>query len=129
METIILIVLGFVVGWKLSEWITTASFMRILDDLNVDTKDLEKLNKTYAKSLGEEVEEDLTVIQVKVEEHQGRLFAYESVKDTFLAHADNADDLLAKLIERFPPGTRITIDKDQGGILVQDAVNNLKTTS
>jgi len=129
METIVLVVLAFIVGWKLSEWITTTSFMKILDDLNVNTKDLEKLNKAYAKSLGEEVEEDVNVIEVKVEEHQGRLFAYESVKDTFLAYADNADDLLAKLIEHFPPGTRITIDKDQGGVLVQDAVNNLKTTS
>ena len=127
METIILIVLGFVVGWKISEWITTASFMKILNDLDVGTDALEKLNKQYSGELGESTEEAAEkIVNVKVEQHSSRLYAYDLHTDEFLVHADTAEELVTALSQRYDGNTRVLIEKDQGGQLVESAVKAFK---
>jgi hypothetical protein len=40
METIILVAIAFVAGWKLNELIMAASFKKILDDLRVTDQSL-----------------------------------------------------------------------------------------
>jgi hypothetical protein len=130
METIILIVLGFIVGWKLSEWITTASFMKILDDLGVSNDQLSKLNDQYAANLGidekpaEEAAEK--IVNVKIEQHGNRLYAYDLHTDEFLVYADTAEELITALSQRYDGNTRVLIEKDQGGQLVESAVKDFK---
>jgi len=127
METIILIVFGFVVGWKISEWITTASFMKILNDLNIGTEALEKLNKQYSGELGEPAEEAAEkTVNVKVEQHGSRFYAYDLHTDEFLVHADTAEELVTALSQRYDGNTRVLIEKDQGGQLVESAVKAFK---
>lgn len=129
METVILILFGFIVGWKLSEWLTTASFMKILEDLGVGEDQLSKLNKQYAKNLGMEEPAEETaenIVNVKIEQHSGRLYAYELHTDEFLVHADTAEEIVTALSQRYDGNTRILIEKDQGGQLVESAVKDFK---
>jgi hypothetical protein len=132
METIILITLAFIVGWKLSEIVMAASFKKILEELKVPDSAL----KDLARRNGIEIPADTTAekqkgpeINIRIEQIDGRLFAYEVDQDSFVAQADDADQLLSRIIERFPVGTKITVLKEHGGDLITQAAERMKNAS
>jgi hypothetical protein len=132
METIILITLAFVIGWKLSEIVMTMSFKKILEELKVPDSAL----KDLARRNGIEIPADTTAekpkgpeINIRVEQIDGRLFAYELDQDSFVAQGDDADQLLSRIIERFPVGTKITVLKEHGGDLITKAAERMKNAS
>jgi hypothetical protein len=129
METVILITLAFVIGWKLSEIVMTMSFKKILEELKVPDSAL----KDLARRNGIEIPADTTAekqkgpeINIRVEQIDGRLFAYEVDQDSFVAQGDDADQLLSRIIERFPVGTKITVLKEHGGDLITQAAERMK---
>ena len=129
METFILIVLGFVVGYKISEIVHVYSFKKILDDLGVGEGDLRKLHSKLAKEVGEEAEEEPQAeripVEIKVEEHQGILFAYEAEHDTFIAQGKTSDELLERIMNKYPVNVRVICDRSNGGDLIEEAVQRL----
>ncbi len=129
METFILVVLGFVLGYKISEIVHVYSFKKILEDLNVGEGDLRKLHSKLAKEVGEDVEDTAdqskTVIEIKVEEHQGILFAYELEHDTFVAQGKDSDELLDRILNKYPVNVRVVCDRSNGGELIEAAVQKL----
>lgn len=58
------------------------------------------------KQLSEEVEEQQeNVIRIKIEKHEGVLYAYHYDNSLFIAQADCKEDLEKKLSEKFPGKT------------------------
>jgi hypothetical protein len=128
METFILIVLGFVLGFKVSEAYHVFSFKKILEDLNVSEKDLRRLHSKMAKDLDEDAEspaDTKTIIEIKVEQHQGLLFAYEAEHDTFIAQGQDGDELLSRILDKYPVNVRVVCDRSNGGELIEEAVQKL----
>jgi len=132
METIILIVLAFIIGWKINEIVMAASFKKILEELRISDQSL----KDLARRNGIEVAEDTTAekpkgpeINIRVEKIDSRLFAYEVDRDTFVAQGDDPEMLLSRIIERFPVGTKITVLKENGGDIIEQAVEQMKRTA
>jgi hypothetical protein len=128
METLILVICAFIVGWKASEFIHVISFKKILEDLKVSEKDLRKLHSQLAEQLGdsedaEKAQPDAkTIVDIKVEQHQGQLYAFEVDKDTFIAQGQNGDELLNRILEKYPVNYRVICDRTNGGDLIADAV-------
>jgi hypothetical protein len=127
METVILTILAFIVGYKVSSWIHAMTFKKILDDLGVGEKELRELHNKLADELvdspeAEEKVTDKTVVEVKIEQHQGHLYAYELEQDTFIAQGQTSDELLSRIMERYPVNHRVICDRSNGGDLIADAV-------
>jgi len=128
METIIIMVIAFIVGWKLNELLMAVSFKKILEELKVTDNDL----KTLAQKNGIEIPENAaeksqgSEIHIRIEKINGSLLAYEVAKDSFVAQGDDPEMLLSRIIERFPAGTRITVLKEHGGDIIEQAAERMK---
>jgi hypothetical protein len=131
METIILVALAFIIGWKINEFILAASFKKILEDLNVSDQSLKDLARKNGIGVSDDDPEEKPQgpeIQLKIESIDGGLLAYDS-QDTFVAQAPDADTLLSRIIELFPAGTRITVLKEHGGDLITEAAERMKSVA
>jgi predicted RNase H-like HicB family nuclease len=123
MEYILLSVVSFYLGWKICEAIMASSFREILKDLQVPEDRIIKL----AENKGVKVEQpEGHNIELWVEEISGCYYAYEQEQNNFVTQAKTPEALLEQIIEHYPAGTKITMDKDRGGRLIQEAAKKLK---
>jgi hypothetical protein len=132
METVILITLAFVIGWKLNELLMAASFKKILEELKVPDSALRDLAQRNGIEIPEEdaaEKQKGPEINLRIEAVGSSLLAYELDQDSFVAQADDADQLLSRIIERFPAGTKITVLKEHGGDLITQAAERMKRLS
>jgi len=126
MEYFIIAVIAFLVGYKASELIHVISFKKILEDLNINSSDLNRLKQQLEKENPLEsaaaANDDKVVIDIKIEQLQGQLFAYDLHESTFIAQGRDSDELLERLLNRLPANTRICCDRSNGGELIEDSV-------
>jgi ferritin-like protein len=123
--TFILLFLGFCVG----TWISSAfhrSIMReFLKELGYDTP--EKLRELHDK-IAQRIEDDSAVvdgkpvIKIRLEQHQGVIFAYREDDATFVGQGNTQEDLVASIMHRI---RGCTIEIVNGELLRN---NNTKTT-
>ena len=130
METTVLIIIAFVLGWKINEFIMAHTFRKILDELKVSDQALRKLVDDRSLLIPEDTAAEKPrgpTVEIKIEQHQGQLLAFEATKDTFLAQGQDPDMLLSRIVDIFPVGTKIVIDNDHGGELIKAAADRLKS--
>lgn len=128
MDYFIIAFLAFVVGFKISELIHVTSFKKILDDLNVSPDQLKSLlQKNGVDIVDDETQAQptKTQIEIKVETVQGQLFAYDLHKDTFIAQGRDGDELIERILAKFPTNVRVICDVAHGGELINDAVQRM----
>ena len=129
MEYLIVAVIAFIVGYKASEVIHVISFKKILEDLGINERDLEKLKGKIQQDVEHEspaaIVANKVVKDIKVEQVEGQLFAYDLHENTFIAQGQNSDELIDRLLTRLPTNTRICCDRSNGGDLITDAVERL----
>jgi hypothetical protein len=122
--TFILLFLGFCVG----TWISSAfhrSIMReFLKELGYDTP--EKLRALHDK-IAQRIEDDSAavdgkpVIKIRLEQHQGVIFAYREDDATFVGQGNTKEDLVASIMHRI---RGCTIEITNGELLRE---NNTQT--
>lgn len=125
MEYILIALAAFYIGWKVNQYISTASFVKILEELNISEQQLEKVaQRLGAATLVAETpaEDTRDTVEIKVEQHQGRYYAYRCQDDEFVAHGDTPETLLSGILARLPAGSKVTVDKAQGGDIVELAL-------
>jgi hypothetical protein len=107
-ETVLVVVVLMSLGFILGAWISSIfhrSVMReFLKELGYDTE--EKLRELYDR-LAEKLTADNTaavsgkpVIKIRLEQHQGILFAYREDDSTFLGQGLTREDLVASIMHR-----------------------------
>jgi hypothetical protein len=105
METAIIYLLVFALGWwagsRLTASLNRIVFTTILKELGITEAQLRKLakdNKIIADPQDLEdaadPEDDLTTIDVRIEEHQGQIYAYRRDNNEFLAQGTTKDQLI-----------------------------------
>lgn len=96
----------------------------MLKDLGVTNEDLTRLLKKQHEKLGLTMEEDtssepqLEVIEVRLEQHQGQLYAFRKDNDTFLGQGVDRDSLIDHISKRMK-NVKLVISHDDGGELLQ----------
>ena len=128
METFIYIVISFIVGWKLSAWVQTYITKQILEDLGVTDKQLIKAIADMEADLPgakTAVTDNRTTVELKIETHGGHLYAFDLATDTFVTQAPDPDSLVDTLFKKYPVNTRIVIQRENGGDLVEDALGRV----
>jgi len=131
MEYLIIAAAAFFVGWKASELVHVLSFKKILEDLGVNESHLKKLAEKIGDTDDEPAEQpEKTVINIRVEKVEGQLMAFERDHDQFIAQGKDSDELLQRIMDRYPTNVRVVCDRRDGGDLITEAVDNLiKSTS
>lgn len=126
MEIFIYITLSFFIGWKLSAWIQTYITKQILQDLGVTDKQLLKAIADMEADKPEATAVDnRTTVELKIEKLGSYLYAFELDTDTFVGQAADPDSLVDTLFKRFPVNTRIVIQRENGGDLVEAALGRV----
>ena len=127
MEYFIVGIFAFVVGWKLGMEVHARIFAKMLEELGVTEEDLDGLIKNLKKEQGEEpvsqeeIEEELLEeIPVKIEQHQGQLYAFRVDNDAFLGQGADRESLIKRLTETMN-GVRLTISEENGSRYIKEA--------
>lgn len=127
MEQLIELVIVFALGWWLGAKVTTffhvAAFKKILEELGVSNDQLRKLGLRVARDLGvtppsdlNQPEDGLEVIHIKLEQHQGQIYAFRKDNDGFLGQGTDRDSLIQHLKQRM---NNVRLIIDEGGDLLQ----------
>lgn len=113
----------FIVGLVIGAWCATVFnrwiFTQLLERLGVDNRRL--------KSLAQEMEAEVTVPQekpaaqllIRLEEHNGVIFAYDRETMKFLAQGTDANALIKHLDLTFANGARLIVREADGADLLQ----------
>lgn len=119
MDILLAVVMAFVIGWHLSSLMSAQAFKRIMKDLGV--KDYQLLAQVRKQT---QVSNTMKEMEISIETIKGSLYAYTVADATFLAQGQTAQELLTRLIEILPVGTRITCAKERGGDHLEQALKN-----
>lgn len=118
----------FSVGWFLSAKVNRElmgrAFAEILKDLNIDETNLRSLADKYGMKVtkvekDEATEEDLEVIEVKIEEHHGELYAFRKSDDKFLGQGANREELIERLKHEFSGTVKMVVREADGANLIK----------
>lgn len=121
MDTLIYLLVGFALGYSLGTVITTIrtarAFKSILDLLGVTTEQLLKLrDKIDAPENKSAAEPE---IEIRLETHNGEIYAYRKDNSQFLAQGPDRDRLIQHLNYTFANGARLIIREQDGAELVK----------
>jgi hypothetical protein len=114
MEYIIVAILAFIAGWTISSWISAHAFREILNDLGVSDDQLMKFLEENPEA---EEEVELEVMEIKIEEHEGRLYAYRLDDDQFLGQGTDHNTLINRLTENLT-NVKLIISEENGAKLI-----------
>jgi hypothetical protein len=127
MELLIAILIAFAAGWYAGSWITThllaLSFRQILNDLGVKNSQLRKLAEDVGVELpavnqNTALGDQLTPLEVVLEQHQGVLYAYRKDNQQFLGQGTDQTTLIDSISKRMD-NVRLIIDSADGADLLQ----------
>jgi hypothetical protein len=108
------LIVGCIIGWWAS-WRQQQAMINgllfstvvLMRELNIDHKDLDRLlEKAYEQ-------QDLDQLEIRVEQHSGRLYAYTKDTNKFLAQGADKEELVAELT-RLNLGMTVTITEEDG---------------
>ena len=120
MEYIIVAVLSFVAGWKISQTWHLFTFRSILEDLKISNSDIKRLAAEKGLEL-EEAEQDenanLPILEVRVEQQPEGLFAYRKADSLFLARGKDREALMQNLVHNLT-NVRVVVAKEDGADLI-----------
>lgn len=116
LDLIVVFLVAFYLGHKLSSLWQQWTFARILDDLGVKPEQIKAL---LDEDLAAAVDEDgLTRLEVRVEQHQGVLFAYRTDTEEFLGQGTDKQTLIDSIARRLRD-VRLVIHEGQGAELLR----------
>lgn len=128
MELAILFILGFAIGWSLSSRVNRElmgrAFAEILKDLNVNETNLKSLATKYGMKVtkvekDEATEEEVEVVEVKIEKHHGSLYAFRKDNDKFLGQGENREELIERLKHEFSGTVKMIVREADGADLIK----------
>ena len=127
MDIIIITVVAFWLGSKSRAIFDRILFREILKDLGITEQQMRNLARDK-QHLVDDVEETPREpaaaiardhIEIRVEQHQGQLYAFRLSDDRFLGQGATPDDLIARIAESYK-NTKFTVAKDQGAELMKN---------
>jgi hypothetical protein len=89
-------------------------FKQILEDLRITDKELMELRD-------QDDEEDDSIVEIKLEQHQGQIYAYRKDNDQFLGQGTDRESLINRLRQEFTEGQEIKliIREEDGADLIK----------
>lgn len=112
LELIIVAVIAFVIGYTVSQTLHLMTLRNILNDLGITNQQLIDLARSKGVDVDHIVDHDQDAdrpeVEIRVESVADQLLAYDG-QDHFVAQGPDADQLLSRIVEHYPEGTRVKI--------------------
>ena len=119
-ELIIVALVAFALGFKISEIIHVISFKRILEDLGVQPEQLNRLAREIGVPESQlSRTETKKIVEVTLEKIGGVIYAYRRDNNQFLGQGTDHDTLIDHLNKTFAQGARIVIREQDGAELMK----------
>ena len=122
-ETSILVVLAFALGWWLGSKITAhlmaLSFRQLLDDLGVTNQQLRKLAQEVGMDVPDITAEPAVEIEIRLEQELNQIYAYRKDTQQFLGQGSDAQALIDHLNHTFANGARLIVSDSDGAELLR----------
>jgi hypothetical protein len=130
MEFIIVAAAAFGLGWYINSRLMSTAFTRLLERLNISQRQLGRAIVDTARELGVddphqligETEKQRQEVEVKIEQHQGQLFAYRVDNDSFIAQARSGPELVKRFHELYDGRYRIQVSELHGAEFIRDHI-------
>lgn len=117
LDYLIVFFVGVWVGKKLHDLLFRAMLARAMKELGITEEDLAKLAEKMTRSEEDPDNDGLDAIDIKIEQHNGALYAFRKDNDAFLGQGDSREDLINRLAEKMK-NVRLLISKEDGGELI-----------
>jgi hypothetical protein len=126
METILNFLIAAGLGWWAgSAWtamVLRGGFHKILKELGVTDQQLKKLARDHGMGVEEAKssidEPELTSVEIKLEQHQGVIYAYRIDDDQFLGQGSDREELIESLKKNLT-NVRLIIAEEHGAKLIK----------
>jgi hypothetical protein len=120
LELVIAFVIGWILGWRINDAVRTTAMRHLLKELGITERDLRAAAARNGIPLTDapDTAADETVVEIKLEQHEGQIYAYRKSDDTFLGQGTDRDSLIDRLNQTMKP-CRVLIDKEDGADLLQ----------
>ncbi len=128
MESLIALVVGLYIGWKINEVIMLYTFKKVLEDLNVKPEELKAMAQRLGVILPEEDavtsddDSQLPIIEIRLEQHNDVLYAYRKDTGQFLGQGATKELLIERMGETLTQ-VRLVINQDDGAALVGENIS------
>jgi hypothetical protein len=114
------IVIGAIVGWKVSEWMHMGTLLMMLKEFKITDDQIRKVLEKEgvildSESTTLEPTPKKTVIDIKVEKHGEQFYAFEVNEDRFLGQGPTVEALAQQILNKVPKGIEIQCDVKNGG--------------
>jgi hypothetical protein len=119
LEGLLIFILGVAVGGKLVSIWMRISFAELIKELDITPEQLRNVmirNGIDPATITAETPK--AVLEIRVEKHQGVLFAYRTDTEEFLGQGANQDDLVKSIASRMRD-VRLVISENNGAELLQ----------
>ena len=125
---ILTLVAFFAVGWFIGAKVTTyllgQAFKSILEDLDINADHLKKLAGKYGMKLAKIEKDEVTgeeheVVEVKIEQHHGELYAFRKADDKFLGQGATREELIERLKHHFSGTITMVVRESDGAELIK----------
>jgi hypothetical protein len=113
---------GCWLGFKANDIIMRFTFKKMIEEAGLTDKDLNKFIDHYRGEMELDFEEELPVINIKVEKHNNELYAFRKDNDQFLGQGSNVESLIERMGEKLR-NVRLVITPEDGGELVNGRFN------
>ena len=111
-EIIIALLVGIWIGRTVSNVINQWTFSKILEDLKVTDRQLMELRDQIDG-------EDTAIVEIKLEQHLGQLYAYRKDTEEFLGQGPDREQLIERLKARFTEKTTVVVREQDGADLIK----------
>lgn len=126
-ELIIVALVSFWMGAKLKGLFMILTFRKLLEDLGISQLHLREFARRHGIEVSDQdlpsrpaaaAPDDRT--EIRIEQHQGQLFAWRISDESFLAQGSDRESLFRSLEQRFGAG-RYVVRKEEGAELIAES--------
>ena len=114
-ETALIFLLGIIIGSRISAAWMRLTMRELFKDLGITDEQLREVLRRNGVDIEEPTRPE---VEVRIERHQGVLFAYRCDTEEFLGQGSSQGDLVASITRRLQ-GVRLVIREENGADLLQ----------
>jgi hypothetical protein len=111
-EIILALLIGIWIGRTVTNALNQMVFKQILEDLKVTDKELMELRD-------QDDEEDDSIVEIKLEQHQGQIYAFRKDTDQFLGQGPDREQLIERLKTSFTGKITLIVREEDGADLIK----------
>jgi len=115
-------ILGGIVGYRVADALHKALIPDIFRRAGVTQEKLEAVMKDLQKEINQEQgrTEEFPKLEIKIEQHGDRMYAYRKDTGLFLAQGKTRDELIAMITEKVSNVTLVISEADGAGLIKEN---------